>query len=156
MNKGECVSYWGLIEVDRIPSAIINASLLAVTSEGVKRHRSRVLSRSVVTCSQWATQPWRPSGVSAPDGQHGVDLPDEVSQLVHDLFKLLVLLLELLQGTRQTEKMEFSFTGRDACPAESSHVSGRTADPLNFTTNSRPKCCQACFMHPGRNRSRAG
>lgn len=37
---------------------------------------------------------------SAPDGQHGVDLPDEVPQLVHDLFQLLVLLLELLQGEK--------------------------------------------------------
>lgn len=43
--------------------------------------------------------PTRPpsNGASAPDGQHGVDLPDEVPQLVHDLLQLLVLLLELLQ-----------------------------------------------------------
>lgn len=33
---------------------------------------------------------------SAPDSQHGVDLPDEVAELVHDLFQVLVLLLQLL------------------------------------------------------------
>lgn len=33
---------------------------------------------------------------SAPDSQHGVDLPDEVAELVHNLLQLLVLLLELL------------------------------------------------------------
>lgn len=33
---------------------------------------------------------------SAPDCQHGVDLPDEVAQLVHDLLQLLVLLFQLL------------------------------------------------------------
>lgn len=33
---------------------------------------------------------------SASDGQHGVDLPDEVAELVHDLLQLLVLLLQLL------------------------------------------------------------
>jgi len=35
--------------------------------------------------------------VSAPDSQHGVDFPDEVAELVHDLLQLLVLLLQLLQ-----------------------------------------------------------
>lgn len=58
------------------------------------------------SCSQWRPSP--PDlcvlTLSAPDGQHGVDLPDEVSQLVHDLFKLLVLLLELLQGNTRNEE----------------------------------------------------
>lgn len=34
--------------------------------------------------------------VSAPDSQHGVDLPDEVSELVHNHLQLLVLLFEFL------------------------------------------------------------
>lgn len=34
--------------------------------------------------------------VSAPDSQHGVDLPDEVAELVHDLLQLLILLLQFL------------------------------------------------------------
>ncbi len=34
--------------------------------------------------------------VSAPDSQHGVDLPDEVSELVHNHLQLLILLFEFL------------------------------------------------------------
>ena len=43
---------------------------------------------------------------SAPDSQHGVDLPDEVAELVHNLLQLLILLLELLQETRQQKRFK--------------------------------------------------
>lgn len=56
------------------------------------------------------------TGASAPDGQHGIDLPDQVPQLVHDLLQLLVLLLELLQGeterTNADRVKHFTWTAR--------------------------------------------
>ena len=39
--------------------------------------------------------------ILAPHCKHGVDLPDEVPELVHYLFELLVLLSELLQMRKE-------------------------------------------------------
>lgn len=58
---------------------------------------------------------------SAANGQHGVDLPDEVPQLVHDLLQLLVLLLQLLVDFQDFSAL---LTGEVALPARAVLVFG--------------------------------
>lgn len=43
---------------------------------------------------------------STPDSQHGVDLPDEVTELVHDLLQLLILLLQFLREEKKKGQEE--------------------------------------------------